>query len=170
MASENGCAPYQWNAETGEPAAWHRWIPGNYRLQVGSPAIDAGTSESAPATDIDGNPRPCWKGIDIGASEYCGEVPPVRIQQFRRGDSNADGTTDISDAIAILGYLFLGDNKVPCEQAGDANDEGALDISDVIYVLSYLFLGGTPIAPPVGTCGIDPTGHGLSCVSFPPCP
>ena len=88
---------------------------------------------------------------------------------FLRGDSNTDGTTDISDAIAILGYLFLGMNKVPCEQAGDANDDGALDISDAIYVLSFLFLGGTAIEPPVETCGVDPTGHGLPCAMFPGC-
>jgi hypothetical protein len=88
---------------------------------------------------------------------------------FRRGDSNADGATDISDAAAILGYLFLGLKGVPCEQAGDANDDGALDISDAIYVLSFLFLGGEAIEPPVGACGVDPTGHDLPCQSFPGC-
>jgi hypothetical protein len=63
--------------------------------------------------------------------------------------------------LAILGYLFLGDKKVPCEQAGDANDDGALDLSDAVYVLSFLFLGGKAIEPPVGTCGIDPSGHSI---------
>jgi hypothetical protein len=29
-------------------------------------------------------------------------------QPFRRDDPNADGLTDISDGVAILGYLFLG--------------------------------------------------------------
>ncbi len=91
------------------------------------------------------------------------------VPQFRRGDSNADNTTDISDGIAILGYLFLGEQKVLCEQAGDGNDDGALDISDAVYVLRFLFLGGKPIQPPVGVCGIDPTGHDLPCASFPPC-
>jgi hypothetical protein len=89
--------------------------------------------------------------------------------QFRRGDANADGLTDISDGVAILNYLFLGVKKVPCEQAGDTNDDGTLDISDGVYVLSFLFLGGKPIAPPVGTCGVDPTMHGLPCDSFQGC-
>jgi hypothetical protein len=88
---------------------------------------------------------------------------------FVRGDSNADGVTDISDAVAILNYLFLGVKKVPCEQAGDANDDGALDISDAVYVLSFLFLGGNSMKPPIGTCGIDPTAHDLPCDSFPRC-
>ena len=37
-------------------------------------------------------------------------------------DANADDSSDISDAVAILG-----EKKILCEQAGDANDDGALD-------------------------------------------
>jgi hypothetical protein len=88
---------------------------------------------------------------------------------FRRGDANADGATDISDAAAILNYLFLGVDKVPCEQAGDANDDGRLNIADPVYVLRFLFMGGNAIPPPVGSCGLDPTGHSLPCASFPIC-
>jgi hypothetical protein len=90
--------------------------------------------------------------------------------RFVRGDANADGTTDLSDGIAILGYLFLGADVVPCEQAGDANDDGVLDISDGVYVLGFLFLGGADIKPPVAGCGVDPTGHDLPCDSYPRCP
>ncbi len=62
---------------------------GTYRLQTGSPAIDAGTSGGAPAIDIEGNRRPCWNGIDIGAYEYCGAVPPSPC-----GDPNSDDDGD----------------------------------------------------------------------------
>ena len=43
---------------------------GDYHLKAGSPAIDAGIATGAPATDIDGNPRPQGKGFDIGPYEY----------------------------------------------------------------------------------------------------
>jgi len=43
---------------------------GDYHLKSTSPAIDAGTSICAPATDFDGNPRPQGKGVDIGPYEY----------------------------------------------------------------------------------------------------
>jgi hypothetical protein len=33
----------------------------------------------------------------------------------------------------------------------------------------FLFLGGNGIEPPAGSCGADPTGHDLSCASFPAC-
>jgi len=42
---------------------------GDYRLQSGSPAINKGTSSSAPATDILGMARPLGGAFDIGAYE-----------------------------------------------------------------------------------------------------
>ncbi|HKZ55219.1 MAG TPA: right-handed parallel beta-helix repeat-containing protein [Anaerolineales bacterium] len=41
-----------------------------YRLTPSSPAIDAGTSQDAPSSDIEGNPRPRGAGYDIGAYEF----------------------------------------------------------------------------------------------------
>lgn len=43
---------------------------GDYHLAAGSPAIDAGTSLGAPATDYDGVNRPQGAGYDIGPYEY----------------------------------------------------------------------------------------------------
>ena len=42
----------------------------NFRLQVTSPAIDAGSAIKAPGFDFDGNSRPAGFGYDIGAFEY----------------------------------------------------------------------------------------------------
>jgi parallel beta-helix repeat protein len=42
----------------------------DFHLRLGSPAIDAGISAGAPATDFDGNARPWGAGIDMGAYEY----------------------------------------------------------------------------------------------------
>ena len=42
---------------------------GDYRLSSGSPAIDKGASEGAPAVDIDGAARPQGLGVDIGPYE-----------------------------------------------------------------------------------------------------
>ena len=42
----------------------------DYRLKTGSPAINAGTSTQAPASDLLGLPRPAGGGVDIGAYEF----------------------------------------------------------------------------------------------------
>ncbi|CAG0934923.1 putative outer membrane protein PmpB [Thermoflexales bacterium] len=44
-------------------------VNGDYRLQVGSAAIDRGV-DAGIHTDLDGNPRPVGAGFDIGAYEY----------------------------------------------------------------------------------------------------
>src|SRR6185503_13830252 len=39
-------------------------------------AIDSGAPLMAPDSDLDGNKRPCWGGVDLGAYEYCGSDVP----------------------------------------------------------------------------------------------
>jgi parallel beta-helix repeat protein len=43
--------------------------PENFRLQCGSPGIDRGTSQGAPADDVDGRARPVGGRVDLGAYE-----------------------------------------------------------------------------------------------------
>jgi hypothetical protein len=62
-----------------------------------------------------------------------------------RGDITRDGRVDVSDPVALLGFLFLGDPPPECEPLADANDDGRLDVSDPVYILSFLFLGGPRI-------------------------
>ena len=91
------------------------------------------------------------------------EVFPARgvvpKPSFRRGDSNDDGSVNITDGIYILNYLFLGGPTPTCLEAADGNDDGGVNITDGIYILNYLFLGGPePPAPGSFDCGPDPAG------------
>jgi hypothetical protein len=103
-------------------------------------------------------------------------------QVFFRGDCNFSGDSggpaegqyavDISDAAAMVSYLFLpGMYKFdpPCLDACDCNDDGRIDLADVVCVLRYLFQRGKfPPAPGPGwrETGLDnpnnvePTGAG----------
>ncbi len=82
---------------------------------------------------------------------------------FIRGDSNRDGTVDISDAINILSFLFIGAGKNPCADASDANDDGIVDISDAVYILNFLFSGGKDPLVPYPILGYDETEDTLYC-------
>jgi len=84
--------------------------------------------------------------------------------RLRRGDCDGNAQAELTDAIALLGHLFLGAVEPSCLDACDSNDDGKADISDATFVLGYLFLGGPPPpAPGLDACGEDPTADGLDC-------
>jgi hypothetical protein len=100
-------------------------------------------------------------------AEACPPAAPGGLQL--PSDCNQDGILDLSDAICLLGHLFLGaPATLPCEggTAGDpgnlalldANGDTSVDLSDPILVLSYLFSG---TAAPV---------HGSACLPIEGCP
>jgi hypothetical protein len=93
------------------------------------------------------------------------QVAPGRVYRFRAtvtsasgarqlpGDCNQDARLDISDAVCLLGFLFLGSpQRLPCGDgtSGDSanhslmnfNGDARVDLSDAVGVLSFLFSGG----------------------------
>ncbi len=138
----------------------------DFHLKAGSPAIDAGVADRAPATDREGNPRPCASGYDLGAYESCSETPVP----FLRADPNGDGRQDLTDAVAILFYLYAAGTEPTCEKSADADDGGQVDMTDAIYILGYLFRDAPAIPEPSPICGADPTSDALRCASYPSCP
>jgi hypothetical protein len=95
--------------------------------------------------------------------------------QLHRGDADQNLALELTDAIQVLGYLFLGSTtRVPeCEDAADADDNGVIELTDAIRILGYLFLGTGEIPAPGPTenpCGEDPTPEdpALGCLSYDP--
>ncbi|MGQ9590346.1 MAG: hypothetical protein ACUVYA_08635 [Planctomycetota bacterium] len=85
--------------------------------------------------------------------------PPVS-----RGDCNGDRRQDVSDAVALLGFLFRGDRAPPCLEACEVNGDRTPDLSDAVYLLIHIFLGGPgPAAPAFPACA--PVEGALGCPS-----
>jgi hypothetical protein len=122
---------------------------------------------------VDGHLTRAGDGLFFGAGGELWILPLNGPRpSFHRGDPNADGTTDLSDAIAIFGFLFLGDDAPTCQESADSNHDGKVDISDGIHVLSWLFAGGPPPAPPgppPAPCGQDVDSPDLGCETYPGC-
>ncbi|MBI4602132.1 MAG: hypothetical protein HY721_09250 [Planctomycetes bacterium] len=116
------------------------------------------------------NPAPrtaFWAIDDVAVTVDGGITAP----KFHRGDADDNGRLELTDAIRILGFLFLGGAAPTCQDAADADDNAQLQLTDAIRVLGYLFLGGLPPAPPGppgGECGPDAGGE-LGCDSYNNC-
>lgn len=130
-------------------------------------------------TDLDGY------GLDILVANYGSDDVSVLLQlrnpcvpgaAFVRGDVGgrsfrgslpSDGSANLTDAVRILGHLFLGTLPVlECEKAADVNDSGGIDLNDAVRLLRYLFFGDAAPAPPFPGPGNDPTADGLSCCAY----
>jgi hypothetical protein len=109
--------------------------------------------------------HPIWQGIKVSLEPPGGGTPA-----FRRGDADASGAANLTDAIRILNVLFLGIGAISCDDAADADDSGAVNLTDAIRILNVLFLGLGSIPPPGSVdCGIDPVDDGLSACSYASC-
>jgi hypothetical protein len=139
---------------------------GDYHLLEGSEAIDVGTEQGAPKVDLDGDQRPCGAGVDVGAYEFGDCSAEV---QFRRGDVDASGVIDLTDAITLLNHLYQAGEVPTCQAAADADASGLLDLTDAVYSLRYQYLAGDPPVAPFPGCGVAEAA-GLPCVSYPACP
>ena len=91
------------------------------------------------------------------------EVAAIRSMRFTRGEVNGDGDINISDATALLNFLFLGGPPPCCQQVALCNGSPAVDLSQPVFGLNFLFLGGPPPPAPFPDCG------GTGCPEHPSC-
>lgn len=121
----------------------------DYRLDKGSPAVDAGTPEHSFSTDILGNGRPCGAAPDIGA--YEADVPAAPVLTITTSGVNvtaswtmvtcADGTI-----LSYAPYPFTGmDSIVPVDMGTQTGLSIALWEGAAFYVAvqAYNSLGNS---------------------------
>ena len=95
-----------------------------------------------------------------------GQITLDQGTAFRRGDSNGDGTLNIADPIATLGYLFGGGAEPACLASADIDASGTIQLNDPILHLGHIFAGGPPPEAPYPDCGVSP---GEPCDISPGC-
>ena len=94
-----------------------------------------------------------FRTTDGAAIFGVGLTPPEESSStLVQGEANGDGTIDVSDAVFILGFLFLGNSEPSCLAALDANADDAVDLSDAVMILGNLFLGNPPTLPGIDEC------------------
>jgi len=133
--------------------AWYPTTDGlGHSLQLVDPALDPQQLSTRdawrPSGPVDGTP-----GFP--------DVPAILEGWQLPSDFTQDNQLDITDAIALLGYLFQGGPDLPCDGAVellDASGDDQVDLTDAVVVLQYLFQGGPPPAA------------GADCVRIANCP
>ena len=76
-------------------------------LLPGSPAIDAGDTSLAPATDQRGFPRPAGLAADIGAFEYGSVMPTIAVSRSGATGLNILGTGNAGRSCRLLASTDL---------------------------------------------------------------
>jgi Dockerin type I domain/FlgD Ig-like domain len=58
------------------------------------------------------------------------------------GDANGDGLVNVSDAVHIINYVFVGGDPPDPIESGDVNCDGTCNVSDAVWIINYVFVGG----------------------------
>ena len=87
--------------------------------------------------------------------------------RFLRGDCDASGAIDLTDAVFLLLFNFAGGASPTCLAACDSDGDGQATgaVTDAVYLLMYAFVGGAPPVAPFPVCGgfATPGDAALGC-------
>lgn len=105
--------------------------PTGLELLSNSPLIDAGD----PMTPV---PPGGGARVDIGAFEFGG---------CNHGDVNLDGKLNISDAVAMIGFIFDIYPQPIDPICASVNGDCFVSVADVVYLVNFIFAGGPGPVP-----------------------
>ena len=106
----------------------------DFHLLTGGPAVDAGTSQFAPAVDFEGHARPSGSAVDIGADELSDgspPPPPPANQAPTNVQLSGSSVKENSAAGVVIGALSASDPNV-----GDSHVFVLLDNAGGRFALS----------------------------------
>ncbi len=63
------------------------------------------------------------------------------------GDANADGSTNVGDAVYLINYIFKSGPAPSPLKNGDVNCDDAINVGDAVYLINYIFKGGPGPCP-----------------------
>ncbi|MBD3218033.1 MAG: hypothetical protein GF310_07120 [candidate division Zixibacteria bacterium] len=58
------------------------------------------------------------------------------------GDANSDASVNVSDAVYIINYIFIGGAPPDPLESGEVNCDAQVNISDAVWIINYIFIGG----------------------------
>ena len=120
------------------------WYPGNYMPHP--PTCNNGIFEW----------RPTWEALGVttfeitasdpfGAMAVCTLLVEVRdIPGLFCGDANRDQEVNVSDAVYIINYIFVGGPPPDPMDNANVNCDFTVNVSDAVWIINFVFVGGPP--------------------------
>jgi hypothetical protein len=103
--------------------------------------------------NLNGRIDNCDITLGISLDEDQNGIPDECESSYICGDANSDGTANVSDAVYIINYVFIGGNPPSPPASGDVNCDSTVNVSDAVWVINYVFVGGNK------PCDIDGDGN-----------
>lgn len=69
-------------------------------------------------------------------------ISVVEPQSYTCGDANSDDDVNVSDAVYIINYVFIGGTAPDPMASAEVNCDGSVNVSDAVYIINYVFIGG----------------------------
>jgi hypothetical protein len=148
---------------------WSELLDGGATVDSFQIQLDCYYDFRSPIYDINGLIEPTWSppaklGLDSvfywHFRSFSAEVPSEYSRTFAAyiaydacGDANADNDVNVSDAVYIINYVFVGGNPPDPLSAADVNCDATVNVSDAVWIINYVFVGGN------NPC--DTTGDGI---------
>jgi streptogramin lyase len=78
-------------------------------------------------------------GVDMAKAWF---INHIGLEDYLPGDANHDEEVNVSDAVYIINYVFVGGEPPNPLEAGDCNCDCAVNVSDAVWIINYVFVGG----------------------------
>ena len=79
-------------------------------------------------------------GVTLPSDQSCAEVPGA-APACGAGDTNQDGTVNVSDIVLVVNYILAGNSVA--EGCYDVNTDGVVNVSDIVNIVNYILGGGS---------------------------
>jgi aminopeptidase N len=131
FAAVGGVPPYTWAHVSGQYPYGTTFDPGDPPNVSGYPIYASQFSFQMRVYDSSNPPLAdtVWFHVEVIESYMCGDV-------------NDDETINVSDAVFVINYIFLGGDPPDPLESGDCNCDGKTNITDAVWIINHVFLGG----------------------------
>jgi hypothetical protein len=82
------------------------------------------------------------QGDVIRIYNYVRLVREIPLSSSDCGDANSDANINVSDAVFLINYVFIGGSAPDPLELGDANCDGSVNVSDAVWIINFVFIGG----------------------------